>query len=522
VLRWLFGLRQAALAAETSRLVVGSTGSGKSEGELHDLVRLADRGDCAVVLLDGHGPLAFAAAGHLGARGQEARLVYEPLHAVERVLTWEMLPASTAEHPSRRALEDAETRDDVAQAFMAQRNLLTLTDKPWTKEWLDAAIDLGLGQPQSEPLPSLLHAFRIGSPAYERMLSDCRDGDLVAKFRELETLRRKNVVQYEIQTGAARRLLELVCGSEVVRLRSRVGPFQWLSALRDHRLILFDGGGIRSREIKRTVFLLASMQVFHAVRQHFAETGSPLPVVLVLEEAGALGLVTPFVLAALQELRKAGLAIHLITQSSLDFGDRDLFQAVLANVPWLGWYQSLAPADQALGAQALTNATFDPLAIHFTRTRQVRDGVDPVETHSHGETTDPHGLVTRQDARSGTTFLPRYRDAEEAYFKSPQLQEQEYRTALATLRIGERFVRDRSGVRRERLRPLRPPRRWRPFADRTREMIARIRLGPLYLPAVAPAPPDESAALPDAAARLRGDVPRTPGDPATASNQTIC
>src|SRR5205807_7128249 len=99
-----------------------------------------------------------------------------------------------------------------------------------------------------------------------------------------------------------------------------------------------DGGGIRSREIKRALFLLVSMQVIHAVRRHFAETQQPLPVVLVLEEAGALGLVTPFVLGALQELRKAGLAIHLITQSTLDFGDRPLVEVLLANTPWQAWY----------------------------------------------------------------------------------------------------------------------------------------------------------------------------------------
>src|SRR5439155_8554125 len=133
------------------------------------------------------------------------------------------------------------------------------------------------------------------------------------------------------------------------------GPFNWLEALRQRKLIAFDGGGIRSREIKRTLFLLVTMQVIHAVRRHFAESQRPMPVVLVLEEAGSLGLVTPFVLGALQELRKAGLSIHLITQSTADFGDRDVFEAILANAPWQAWYQLLSPADQELGAKALGN-----------------------------------------------------------------------------------------------------------------------------------------------------------------------
>ena len=36
-----------------SCVITGSTGSGMSEGELVDLLRLAGRQDCSVVLLDG-------------------------------------------------------------------------------------------------------------------------------------------------------------------------------------------------------------------------------------------------------------------------------------------------------------------------------------------------------------------------------------------------------------------------------------------------------------------------------------
>ncbi len=502
---WLAQLVWPYRTPETSRLVVGSTGSGKSEGELVELVRLADRGDHAVILLDGHGPLAFAAAGHWIVRGHEPRLVYEPLDATDRVLCWEMLPRSTSADLRRRRLEDAETRDEVAQCFLAQRNLGTLADRPLTKDWLEAAITLGLAQPQTEPLTSLLCAFQVSSPGYERLLRSCTESEVVSKFRELERLRHRNSVQYELQVGASRRLLELVCGSEVVRLRSRSGPFDWLQALRDRKLLIFDGAGIRSRELKRTLFLLVSLQVTHAVRRHFAQSQEPLPVVLVLEEAGAMGLVAPFVLAALQELRKAGLAIHLITQSSLDFGDCSLFEVILANTPWQAWYQCLSPADQELGARVLANATFDPLAVHFTRARQFHDGTESVATASRGELFDPHAGSVRRDARSGTTVLARYRTTEEEFYKSPQLHEQEYRTRLATLRIGERLVRDRDGVRQEQVRMFRPPHPRSDFETATREAITRVRRQPIYLPPPFTAPPPNATAQPDAAARLRGE-----------------
>jgi hypothetical protein len=467
--------------AETSRLIIGSTGSGKSEGELVDLVRLADRRACAVVLLDGHGPLALTAAGHWASRGHEARIVYEPLDATERVLCWDMLPHTTWLDPFRQRLEDAETREELAQCFMNQRNLATLNDRGYTKEWLDAALSLCLAQPQAEPLTTLLFAFQVGSAEYQRLLSGCRDPDTADKFREVEQIKRRNPVQYELFTGPARRLLELTCGSEVVRLRSQSGSFRWLSALQSHSLIAFDGGGIRSREIKRTLFLLVTLHVIHAVRRSFAETRTPLPVVLVLEEAGALGLVTPFVLWALQELRKAGLAIHLISQSSLDFGEASFFQSMLGNTPWQAWYQCLSPADQELGAKALTNAAFDPHAIQFTRVRSV-----------------PEGQALSSPWRA------RMREVIDPYFKSPNLQEQEYRTRLATLKVGERLVRDRRGVRGERVRLLRPPSVSGGFDAFTRDVIRRVRDRPMYLPLLSEVDSQPAEPLPDAAERLRG------------------
>lgn len=496
-------------SAESSRLIVGSTGSGKSEGELVDLARLADRRDYAVVLLDGHGPLAWRTLGNWVARRHESRIVYEPIHDTRRVLGWNLLPPSLAVTPEAKRLEQAETRDDLVQCFIAPRNLGTLADRPLTREWLEAAISLVLHQTEPPCFTRLPAAFHIGSPDYRRLLAHCTDARLIGRFRDLERVQQKNVVQYDLQVGAARRLVEHVCESEVIRLRSDGGEFDWLAALRSRSLVAFDGGGIRSRELKRTLFLLVSLHVIHAVRRHFAETQTPLRVVLVLEEAGALGLVTPFVLSALQELRKAGLAVHVITQSVLDFGEPSLFEAVLANTPWQGWYQCLSPADQEMGARALGNATFDSHAVHYTRNRQVRVGVEPVTTESHGAGFDHHGHPVRHDTRTGTTYLTRYRDEPDAHYKTPSLHAQEYRTKLATLRVGERIVRTRDGVTVERVRALRTTDRH--FDQRTRAAIDRIRSRPIYRRPETPSEPNLPAHPLDAAARLRalidkGDV----------------
>jgi hypothetical protein len=468
---------------EPSRVIIGSTGSGKSAGELVDLVRLADSGQHALVLLDAHGPLAEAVVGHWAYRGYESRILYEPLDAVDRVLGFDLLPSPSAPDPAGRRLEAAEIREDLAQAFMNQRSLVTLTDRAWTHEWLMAALSLVLAQPQREPLTAVVDAFRIGSKAYERLLRHCTDPAVAAKFRDAETLKRRNPVQYETLTGPARRLVESVCTSEVVRLRSGGGSFQWGTALRERSLIAFDGGGIRSRDLKRTFFLLTTMHVLHAVRRHFGETRSPLPTILVLEEAGALGLVTPFVLAAFQELRKAGLSVHVISQSCLDFGDTTTFELLLSNAPWQAFYQLLAPADQELAAKVLTNAAFDPKAVQFTRTRSVPEG-EALET----------------------PWRARMRQVIDPYFKSPSLQEQEFRTRLALLRVGERLVRTRDGVHRERVRLLRPPAVPGGFEAFTREVIARIRSRPIFLAPLADGAPPAAEGRPDAAQRLRDEA----------------
>lgn len=496
---------------ETSRLIVGSTGSGKSEGELVDLVQIAAERQYAVVLLDGHGPLALRAAGHWEARGFEHRMLYEPLAATDRVLCWSMLRKSAAPTLPQRLLADSETRDELAQCFLSQRNLASLSDKPWTKEWLEAAIRLCLSQPQEESLPSLLAAFQVGSPAYEKLLHDAEDQEVVAKFRAMERIKARNEVQYETQTGAARRLLELTCASEVVRLRARLGPFDWVQALRGKKLIAFDGGGLRSTEVKRTLFLLVSMHVIHAVRRHFAEIQQPLPVVLVLEEAGALGLVTPFLQNALRELRKAGLAIHLLMQSSLDFGDQATFEALLANTPWQAWYLALSPSDQELGAKSLANPTFDPLAVHYTRLRMLPDGIAAVPTVGKEEVSNPQThQTTRRVRKSGTALLRKYFEVIEEYYKTPQLHEQEFRTSLSTLQIGERFVRDLAGVRRERVIPLGPSRPLGLSEQYARAAIERIRQQPFYLPCLsAPVAPKQE--LLPAAEVLRSRARDTPG-----------
>jgi hypothetical protein len=69
-------------------------------------------------------------------------------------------------------LKDAETRDDVTQFVPAHRDLASLADRPLTREWVEAAIDLYLAQPRPVPLASVPDAFRVGTGAFGQFLRE--------------------------------------------------------------------------------------------------------------------------------------------------------------------------------------------------------------------------------------------------------------------------------------------------------------------------------------------------------------
>ena len=86
--------------------------------------------------------------------------------------------------------------------------------------------------------------------------------------------------------------------------------------------------------------------------------------------------------------------------------------------------------------------------------------------------------------------------------------EQEFRTRLATLRIGERIVRDRTGVHRERVNLVRSPWFCTISDASTRVLIERLRHDAFHQPSPLPATADPGIPVSDAAARLRSRGPR--------------
>jgi hypothetical protein len=227
-------------------------------------------------------------------------------------------------------------------------------------------------------------------------------------------------------------------------------------------------------------------------RRYFNESGKPLPVIVVLEEAGALDLVTPLIITAMQELRKAGVFVWIVSQTIMDFVDQPKFEQIMALTDEHVYYRANSGIERI--AQDLGAPTFDPLAIHYQRDKLEHDGYEKVGTSSKntGIQKPQYGGGKRisTSESSGSTFLSKYKRVVESFYKSEQLQNAEWKQIISNQQPFDRVVRDMSGVRKEKVIPCFEI--WPLGLSEvvTQEAIARIRSRPHYV-VPSPTPPSK-------------------------------
>jgi len=488
-----------------STLSVGSTGCGKTQHQLVEILRAALEKEYAIVVLDGKGSLAFQAAGQLIAYGQERRIIYDELPSRDgRALAWDFLPGVEEHDPFAASVAKEVVREEFKQLWLAKKGLVSDEDKGFTREVMDLAVGVMLNQRPRKPLPWVHSVFLPKSERFQVLAAECTDEGLKRQLLESARSYMRMPTQYEQWVGAARRMLE-GAKSSVVQTRCQPDPgagIEWTRALEEKRIVLFNGAGLPVTTV-RTVFLSAALQVVNACRRYYAKNRKPLRALLILEECGAYRLAAPFILVALQELREAGLAVRLMTQSTLDF-ESDALEKILTNTPGGHyWFKLFSEKDQERGAGDLANPTFNPLEVHYTRKRLVHDGMEEYHHTVTGKSKDKHEKTIRVDERDAVNFLPKYREEVEEYYKTPQLHKQEFMTDVANLRVGEYFVRDMQGVRKVQGKMLEAA--W-PFGlaeKRTLEALSRIRSQSIYQPArlldIPPTPAPAQAPPPPAA-----------------------
>ena len=471
------------------RLIIGNRGSGKSLGMEPELIDLAKAGEYAVVAFDLPGTLSRRMAGHLSAAGLEDRAEFEWAASKDhKYLSWPFFTQSTAEDPIQRQIENDTALEEFALGFFATANMKATEEKPYTKLWIMNAARLWGSQPIMPPLTWIEKCFFPDTREYAEMIQNAQDTDVLPLFEAVNLRRMRNPVQYETETGASYRKIKNV-RSPVLWAHNGTSC-DWRTLLSERKQVYFDLSGV-PQEMARMLTIFACNAIVATCRRYFNETGNPLPVVIVLEEAGALDLVTPLIITAMQELRKAGVFVWIISQTIMDFQDQAKFEQIMALTDDHVYYRANSGVERI--AQDLAAPTFDPLAVHYTRDKLVHNGYEQVETHSKssGVQKQPLGGSKRisTNESSGTSFLSKYKTVVEEYYKAPQVQAAEWQRAVATLQTFERIVRDQSGVRRERAQPCFEIWPLGMSEMITEEAIQRIRTRPHYQACQLPSTP---------------------------------
>lgn len=458
---------------EPNILILGNRGSGKTVGLKCWALNFATLRKGMLIYLDRPGSAVRDLAGHFSASGFEDRTWLINARDVKRTLQWPFISEITSTDPVEIERDESQVTDELMEACYGRRNVKSGETKPYTTDYAVAAIKL-FARIAKRPnirflrdvwLPSLL-------PMHEWLMGQSLNRNAVSLFRDAEERRIRSPADYEISAGAGKRLLQPLWSSVIYPHDGNT--ISWEQAGQDQALVLVDLSGV-SFDDARSLGILIQSAVLSAVRRHFYKTGKPLPVTFVLEECGRMGFATPAIIGACQEMRQYGVSVAFCSQTHLDFSDETAFEQIMGLCQVHIFYHLDSGIERC--AADLANPQYDPMREHSRTKRAIPIGQQVIETFSKGERSDGS-----KDERIGQSFVTQYEYVEDVKYMTADMQEQQYRTDLSRLETFERFVKDHSGVRREKVIPLRPAWALGLSEDRTEAAIQRILSRPEYQP----------------------------------------
>lgn len=323
-----------------NKLLCGSTRSGKTWAELKVLVQAALLGSIALVVIDPHrDSLAGPLIGHLVAHGMQRRILFDRLSDVDRVLSWDFLPPSTA---SNNLVRDAENESNI-RAFIdvlcRRRQVETVATSPLVEEGLLDVLWLYVEQDRRVPLTDIQFALSPRHPKFRQLLDHCTNPEIVRKFRAIARARTSRS-----QHAAVIRFIRGVCSSPAFSVRCTAQPTLHLGNVLDkYGIVAAEGGGASlSDDAMRSMMGAIVLQVIRYVR---TRPRPYPPVILAMDEATNAGLVgaSGYETRALAECAKMGLFFHILIQQ-LNFPNAAITEAVLANTLVHEWYFNANPA----------------------------------------------------------------------------------------------------------------------------------------------------------------------------------
>jgi hypothetical protein len=334
-----------------NKLTTGSTQSGKSYAEVHDIIAAAETRKVGIVVCDPHkNSLARNALSHLVARGHKRRILWDQLDELEHTLKYRFLIPSRAASPVRRAHENRQQAEQFSELLCRRREVQSLATSPLTEEWTLKACLLLLNQPHDYPAADLRYAFRVGHPTFERLVRDCTEHDVRHEFEQIAC----GVIKPG-QYNAAARLINAVCDAPA--FIARCGWALDFGSFLDNGGILLVEGGAVSQLVLQTILGSIGLQTIHYVR---TRARSSPRVLLAMDEAtnamqiGAAG----HEVNACAECQKMGLDIHVLVQS-LNFPNSHITDGILTNCTRHEWMHAANAAVARKAADDLGSSDYE-------------------------------------------------------------------------------------------------------------------------------------------------------------------
>jgi len=244
-----------------NKVSIGSTQSGKSWGEVSDILAAADEYPrVGICVLDPHQKsLAWNCLGHLVANGHKNRIIYDNLGELDLTPKYRFLKRCGSANPIVQAKEHYQQAEQFGELLTRRREQQSLAGSPQTEEWVLKATLLLLNQPFDYPASDLRYCLQPGHPKFARLFRDVTDEDVKFHF--------EGVASGKIKPGqyaAARRLIDGVCGSPSFVVRCGTS-FDLGSFLDKGGILLVEGGNV-SQPVMQTILGSISIQVIQHVR----------------------------------------------------------------------------------------------------------------------------------------------------------------------------------------------------------------------------------------------------------------
>lgn len=344
-----------------SRLIIGGSGWGKSEGTLNELMRIAR--SMAIVLFDPHGSLARKFMLHLLNEGMQHRVLYDRISDFDRLLAGFKFEQSVHPNLLKRESENSKRIMGLIDLmWRASKREGDVHAMPSMSEGADHALRLLMFQEEPVSLSLLPYAFRFKHPMCNQLIENCTDDDIAEEWRELQRLDRQHSDKIlESKIGPIKRLTRQTFGLPAFRERCD-GHFDIGQALLNKQIIIVDGSddGTVTKQSVTAVYGAMNLQIDQFLRKNFTQTGKPCPVLVVWEEAGATDIIGANEIDMLRELRKTGFAGWIINQDA-NFGPPEMWATIKSCTPEKVWYN---PGDDVLGLDAAKSIAYRKLDPH--------------------------------------------------------------------------------------------------------------------------------------------------------------